>query len=71
MSAEFLQDDELNFNIYTIFMSVSLAAAARRCMWTWQHNRQAVKGLFHCSASPLAASALRLLHVFHRLADQI
>lgn len=54
-----------DFNIYTIFMSVSLAAAQRR-MWTWQHNKQAVKELLHCSASPLSTS---LLHVFHHLAD--
>lgn len=45
-----------DFNIYTIFMSVSLAAARRR-MWTWQHNKQAVKELLHCSASPLSTSS--------------
>lgn len=60
MSAEFLQDDELNssglISIFTRYLCVSLAAARRR-MWTWQHNKQAVKGLLHCSASPLSTSS--------------
>lgn len=60
MSAEFLQDDELNssglISIFTRYLCVSLAAARRR-MWTWQHNKQAVKELLHCSASPLSTSS--------------